>query len=91
MGPFPLVFADPPYGQGLAERALASAAAGDWLAVGALVAVEEAESARFVAPAGFRLLDRLHSGVAAVHLLRYRSEDEAIGTIPFSRPDSRHL
>ena len=29
--PFSLVFCDPPYGQGLAERALASCAAGGWL------------------------------------------------------------
>ena len=40
--PFSLVFLDPPYGQGLAERALASALAGGWLAPGALIVVEEA-------------------------------------------------
>ena len=30
--PFTLVFADPPYGQGLGEKALAAAVAGGWLA-----------------------------------------------------------
>ena len=35
--PFGLVFVDPPYGKGLGERALASAAAGGWLAPGAQV------------------------------------------------------
>ena len=34
-GGFTLAFLDPPYGQGLAERALASAADGGWLAAGA--------------------------------------------------------
>ena len=42
--PFSLVFLDPPYGQGLAERALASALDGGWLAPGALIVVEEASS-----------------------------------------------
>ena len=32
VAPFTLVFADPPYRLGLAERALASAATGGWLA-----------------------------------------------------------
>jgi 16S rRNA (guanine966-N2)-methyltransferase len=40
--PFSLVFLDPPYGRGLAEKALASARDGGWLAPGALVVVEEA-------------------------------------------------
>src|SRR5882672_918018 len=38
--PFSLVFLDPPYGQGLAETAIASARAGGWLAPDALVVVE---------------------------------------------------
>lgn len=56
--PFSLVFADPPYGRGLAEQALASAQACGWLAPAALVVVEEASDARFEAPAGFALLER---------------------------------
>src|SRR6187431_2153594 len=42
MAPFSLVFADPPYGKGLAEQALASAREGGWLLPEALVVVEEA-------------------------------------------------
>src|ERR1700758_2671854 len=38
--PFGLVFLDPPYAKGLAERALESATAGGWLAPQALVIVE---------------------------------------------------
>jgi 16S rRNA (guanine966-N2)-methyltransferase len=39
--PFSLVFADPPYHQGLGERALLSARDGGWLMPGAIVVVEE--------------------------------------------------
>ncbi len=56
--PFTLAFVDPPYGKGLAERALASALAGGWLAPDALVVVEEAAQSRFAAPAGFTELER---------------------------------
>jgi 16S rRNA (guanine966-N2)-methyltransferase len=56
--PFSLVFADPPYGKGLAERALSSALAGGWLAPGALIVVEEAAQSKFVAPPGFVELER---------------------------------
>jgi 16S rRNA (guanine966-N2)-methyltransferase len=56
--PFELVFADPPYGRGLAEQALASARQGGWLVADALVVVEEARAARFVPPAGYAELAR---------------------------------
>jgi 16S rRNA (guanine966-N2)-methyltransferase len=56
--PFSLVFLDPPYGKGLAERALASAQAGGWLVPEALVIVEEAADAAFKAPQGFGELER---------------------------------
>jgi len=55
---FSLVFADPPYGKGLAEKALASAQAGGWLKPQALVVVEEAVDAAFKAPEGFEELER---------------------------------
>jgi 16S rRNA (guanine966-N2)-methyltransferase len=56
--PFSLVFADPPYGKGLAERALGSALAGGWLAPGALIVVEEAAQSKFIAPPHFVELER---------------------------------
>jgi 16S rRNA (guanine966-N2)-methyltransferase len=56
--PFSLVFADPPYGGGLAERALAAARDGGWLAPDALAVVEEAADAKFGAPAGFIEIER---------------------------------
>ena len=56
--PFSLAFLDPPYGKGLAEKALASARAGGWLTPGALAVVEEAAGAGFTAPEGFAELER---------------------------------
>src|SRR3954470_305991 len=43
--PFSLVFLDPPYGKGLAEKSLASLRDGGWMKPGALLVVEEATSA----------------------------------------------
>jgi 16S rRNA (guanine966-N2)-methyltransferase len=58
VAPFSLVFIDPPYGQGLAEKALASARDGGWLAPGALVIVEEAVRSRFAARDHFDEIER---------------------------------
>ena len=55
--PFALVFLDPPYGRGLAEKALASLRDGGWLTRDALLVVEEVKAA-FVAPDGFAELER---------------------------------
>src|SRR5262249_4842611 len=56
--PFSLAFLDPPYGKGLAEKALASLRDGGWLVPGALLVVEEAKAAGFAAPEGFEELER---------------------------------
>ncbi len=56
--PFSLVFCDPPYGKGLAEKALLSAREGGWLAKEALIVIEEAVAAKFAAPEGFEVLER---------------------------------
>jgi 16S rRNA (guanine966-N2)-methyltransferase len=56
--PFSLVFLDPPYGKGLAEKALASARDGGWLKPQALIVVEEATDAGFTAPERFEELER---------------------------------
>jgi len=67
--PFGLVFADPPYGKGLGERALASARAGGWLLPKALCVVEEVASARFDAGPDFELLDERNYGDTVVRFL----------------------
>ena len=71
MEPFSLVFADPPYGRGLAEKALASARNGGWLADGALAVVEEAAAASFAAPEGFEALERRAYGDSELVFLRF--------------------
>jgi 16S rRNA (guanine966-N2)-methyltransferase len=58
MPPFSLAFLDPPYGKGLAEKALASLRDGGWLMADALLVVEEAKAAAFAAPEGFTELER---------------------------------
>jgi 16S rRNA (guanine966-N2)-methyltransferase len=58
LDPFSLVFLDPPYGQGLAEKSLVSARDGGWLMPEALLVVEEAADAGFKAPDGFTELER---------------------------------
>ncbi|UFZ03529.1 16S rRNA (guanine(966)-N(2))-methyltransferase RsmD [Bradyrhizobium ontarionense] len=56
--PFSLVFLDPPYGKGLAEKALVSLRDGGWLVPSALLVVEESKAAAFKAPEGFAELER---------------------------------
>lgn len=68
--PFTLVFADPPYGRGLAEKALASAKAGGWLKPGALCVVEEEGAAEITPPEGFEVLERRDYGDSQLVFLR---------------------
>src|SRR5436305_11821346 len=56
--PFGLVFLDPPYGKGLAEKALTSAREGEWLTDDALIVVAEAMEAKFKLPDGFEEIER---------------------------------
>jgi 16S rRNA (guanine966-N2)-methyltransferase len=69
--PFSLVFCDPPYGKGLAERALAAAAAGGWLVNDALIVVEEAGDAAVKWPEGFALIEARDYGEAQVAFGRF--------------------
>jgi 16S rRNA (guanine966-N2)-methyltransferase len=71
IAPFDLLFADPPYGKGLGEAALAAAAASGWLLPGAIAVVEEDARASFAPPAGFALLDQRDYGGTAVHFMRF--------------------
>jgi 16S rRNA (guanine966-N2)-methyltransferase len=56
--PFGLVFLDPPYRKGLAEKSLSSLRDGGWLAPDALVIVEEAADAGLEAPQGYAEIER---------------------------------
>ena len=55
--PFSLVFLDPPYGKGLAEKALLSARDGGWMTQDALIMVEDSKGA-FQTPDGFDEIER---------------------------------
>lgn len=69
LAPFGLVFADPPYGKGLGERALRSARAGGWLAPGALCVVEEAAAAPFEPGPGFSVIDQRAYGETVIRFI----------------------
>jgi len=69
--PFSLVFADPPYGRGLAEQALAAARDGGWLTPDAQVIVEEAVDAKFTAAEGFAESERRAYDDTELIFLRY--------------------
>ncbi|CAN5146110.1 16S rRNA (guanine(966)-N(2))-methyltransferase RsmD [soil metagenome] len=69
VAPFDLVFADPPYGRGLGEMALAAALAGGWLKPGALVVLEDEASAVLAPVAGLGVVDdRVISGARITFL-----------------------
>jgi 16S rRNA (guanine966-N2)-methyltransferase len=68
--PFDLVFLDPPYRKGLAEKAIASARDGGWLKPQALIVVEEAADAEFKALEGFEELERRQYDDTAFVFLR---------------------
>ena len=55
---FGLAFCDPPYAQGLGERAIAAAMAGGWLARGSIVVHEERAGVEIAPTGGLIELDR---------------------------------
>jgi len=68
-----VVFLDPPYGRGLAERALASAADGGWLAPGAVAVLEERKGEPVALPPGFQAIDRRTWGDTQALFARFGS------------------
>jgi 16S rRNA (guanine966-N2)-methyltransferase len=71
--PFDLVFCDPPYGKGLGELALASAAAGGWVANGAIAVLEELADSEIAWPPPFQEIDRRHYGDTVIALAKAAS------------------
>ncbi|SON54632.1 Ribosomal RNA small subunit methyltransferase D [Hartmannibacter diazotrophicus] len=68
--PYTLAFLDPPYGKGLAEKALSSLIAGGWLKPGALIVVEEAAAADLTLPGEIELLDERTFGETQIRFGR---------------------
>jgi 16S rRNA (guanine966-N2)-methyltransferase len=68
---FGLVLCDPPYAQGLGEKALAVAAKEVWLAPGAVAVLEERADVEIALPEGFALIDRRNWGQTQVVFARF--------------------
>lgn len=67
--PFDLVFLDPPYGQGLADRALAAALDHGWCTPDATIVLEERKSVELKLPASAHIEDRRDYGDTTIHIL----------------------
>jgi 16S rRNA (guanine966-N2)-methyltransferase len=70
--PFDFLFADPPYGQGLGEKAFAAAADGGWLVPGALAILEERADVVVTVPAVYVLLEVRTFGDSKMHFFHYQ-------------------
>jgi 16S rRNA (guanine966-N2)-methyltransferase len=69
LGAFDVVFCDPPYGKGLADKALSALVAGGWLAPVALLVVEERGDVAIAVPPPLNLIDRRDQGDTALTFL----------------------
>jgi len=67
---FGLAFLDPPYGEAVTERTLASATAGRWLAPRAMIVIEQRKDTPVVLPPEFTQVDRRSWGDTAVWFAR---------------------
>jgi len=72
MGPFGLLFLDPPYGKELAQKALVAALDGGWLQSGAICVIEEEARAELALPDLFAPLDERIYGGTKITFLRYK-------------------
>jgi 16S rRNA (guanine966-N2)-methyltransferase len=87
MQPFDLVFLDPPYGKGVGEKALHSAAEGGWIRQGGTAVLEERADAEIVLPPGFEAIDTRSYGDTKLIVMRAFA---ALGIAPHGgrgRPD----
>lgn len=78
MGQFDLIFADPPYGKGLGEKALASAARGGWIALGAVIVLEEVATAQPEPGPEFVLLEARAFGDTVMRFFRYGATGQSL-------------
>jgi 16S rRNA (guanine966-N2)-methyltransferase len=71
MAPFQLAFLDPPYDQGLGEKALAALHDGGWLTPAATVVVEERAGTDIALPPAYLEIDRRTYGDTQILIARY--------------------
>lgn len=76
--PYDLVFADPPYGKGLGERALAQLAMGGWIAENALVILEDNKQMTPDPGGVFHLIEKRIFGDSAMHFYRYHPDAQPV-------------
>ena len=69
--PYDLVFADPPYGKGLGEKAVAALVHNGWFAAGALLVLEERAGALPSSLEGCELLDHRSFGETEIGFYQY--------------------
>ena len=69
-GPFDLVFLDPPYGEGLAGKALAAITGAGWLTPSAIAVIEADRSQPEPVPPGFTVIDRRDYGRTNITLVQ---------------------
>lgn len=72
---FDLVFADPPYGKNLGEKAFEALSAQGWLVDGALVVLEETKAVLPGATDGFAELERRDFGETTLGIFRYLGDN----------------
>ncbi len=73
-GQFSIIFADPPYGQNLATKALIACREGGWIAPNAIIMVEESAAAEFGSPPGFTEQDRRRQGESEIIFMTLSDE-----------------
>ncbi|MDC9700909.1 MAG: 16S rRNA (guanine(966)-N(2))-methyltransferase RsmD [Alphaproteobacteria bacterium] len=72
--PFTLLFADPPYNQGLSQTALEAAAKGGWLVTGAICILEDHQDASISIPEGFKKMDQRIYRKTQILFLKWEGE-----------------
>lgn len=70
--PYDFLFADPPYGKGLGEKAMAAAADGGWLKPGALAILEERADVQPALGPCYAPLESREFGDTRMHFFRYQ-------------------
>lgn len=70
---FDLIFADPPYDQGLGQKALETAYAGGWMKEDGLFVLEEKEGSEITPPDGIEHLDTRTYGDTQISIFRSSS------------------
>ncbi|MGO7423520.1 RsmD family RNA methyltransferase, partial [Rhizobium ruizarguesonis] len=71
---FDVLFADPPYGKGLGEKAMAAAAEGGWLQPGAIAVLEERADVVVSVHPSYVFLESRIFGDTRVHFFRYQPQ-----------------